>query len=181
MQTNQIPDAPWPQVNVYALIPFDALSFGAFFASFEAQPSYVPDLLKATIHHQNNPRDVQVAYEMHLPWPLANAVYIHGHHLSWPAPNELKIQWYLVESSVAEAVSGHAHFIARDDKTLWHYQTFVRPKSSLAGLFEGSMKNDVVTSLKATLKAYEQLKKDNPEKLEAMIDAWRSRFPNSTK
>lgn len=182
LTTTAVKDAPWPVVTVYRLIDHaDALSFGAFFADFLEQPKYVPDLLKAKIHHENNPRDVQVQYEMHLPWPIPNAVYIHGHHLTWPTPGNLKVAWYLVESSVAQKVEGFSEFVSLDDKVLWHYQTFVHPKSSLASLFERSMQNDVLKSLEATLKAFLELREKNPKHLEAMIKVWQERFSNSTK
>lgn len=181
MLTHEVAGASWPRLEILKLVDSDVLSFGAFFADFEAQTTYIKDLIKAKNLPGTNPLDVHVDYEMRLPWPLSNAVYTHGHRLSWNEPNSLKVEWYIVKSSVAEEVTGSAEFINFNNKTLWHYQTFVRPKSVLAGFFSGSMQKDTLNSAKATVEAFESLRKNNPKQISEAVKKWRDRFKISTK
>lgn len=176
---HEVQDNPWPRLEIFKFVDSDPLSIAAFFADFEEQTEYVPELVKAKIVN-SKPLDVQVAYEMNLPWPVPNAVYTHGHHLSSPAKDQYKVEWYLVSSTVAEAVNGHAEFIGQDGRTLWHYEALVRPKSALAGLFVGTMKSDTIKSLSATLNAFELWRREKPVKLKQSVERWQKRFKNST-
>lgn len=176
---HEVKDNPWPRLEIFKLVDSDPLSIAAFFADFEEQIEYVPELLKAKIIN-SAPLDVQVAYEMNLPWPISNAVYTHGHQLSQPNKDQYKVAWYMINSSVAESVTGHAEFIGQGNRTLWHYQALVRPKSALAGLFSGTMKSDTLKSLSATLDAFELWRREKPAKLQQSIERWQKRFRNST-
>lgn len=182
MLTHEVDNAPWPRLEIFKIVESDPQSIAAFFADFEAQPEYVPNLLKAKIVKEDNPLDVHVDYEMHLPWPLSNAKYIHGHHLSGNSNDRFKVAWYLVSSSVTEELRGHAEFIGYgSNKTLWHYEAFVRPKSALAGLFEGTMKSDTIKTLEATHNHFKLWQQSNPTRLRHSIDLWQRRFKISTK
>lgn len=176
---HEVKDNPWPRLEIFKLIDSDPLSIAAFFADFEEQTGYVPDLVKAKIVN-TNPLDVHVAYEMNLPWPVSNAVYTHGHHLSEPDKNRYKVAWYLVSSTVADSVSGHAEFIGQGKRTLWYYEALVRPKSALAGLFKTTMKRDTIKTLSVTLDTFEHWQLKEPAKLQRSIERWRQRLKNST-
>jgi len=179
LKTQKVKDAPWPRLTILRIIDSEPVLFAAFFANFEEQINYVPKLIKAKELVGSNPLDVAVDYEMNLPWPLSNARYTHAHRLSWEEEkNYIKVEWYLVQSSVADHVEGFAEFFPYNQKTLWHYQAFVRPKSALAGFFSSNMQKDTLASLRATLEAF---KRSDKNLIDASTKLWRTRFKRSTK
>ena len=181
MLEEKVKDAPWPRLKIYRVIDADTESFAAFFADFERQKDYIPNLIKSKITNGDGSNNIDVSYEMNLPWPIPNAVYLHGHTIKKLGQDHFQISWYVVESSVAQKVIGQSDFVKFKDKTLWYYENFTLPKSSLAGLFEGSMKVDTKASLDATLEAFRKDKNDNPAKLQKSLTLWLKRFLDSTK
>ena len=181
MLEEKIENAAWPRIKFYKLLEVDTEEFAAFFSDFASQKDYVPNLITSEVVSENSPDKVDVKYELNLPWPLSNAKYLHSHKIEVLKEHHFKVSWLMLESTVADEVQGYAEFVKFNNKTLWYYENFTRPKSSLAGLFEGSMKFDTGKSLEITVQAFESLKRDNSAKLQQSINLWRKRVSNSTK
>lgn len=151
-------DKTWPEVQMRRIVRADPLTSVAIFLALDHQKEYVPNLLKSEPIRHVTPTEVHTAYELKLPWPLANSVYTHGSKLSkrgecyW-------VEWYLVESNSADNVEGFASFCPHAKGTYMEYQNFVEPKSVFAGLFEGNMIEDSSQSIEAILKYVEKCDK----------------------
>jgi len=181
MLEETVKNAPWPRLKFYKLLDADIEEFAAFFSDFASQKDYVPNLIKSEIIAEEPPLKIDIKYELDLPWPLSNAKYVNTHKIEKVQDNHYKISWKSIESSVADELFGYAEFVRFNNKTLWYYENFTRPKSSLAGLFEGSMKFDTGKSLEVTVQSFESLKRDNPAKLQQSLNLWRKRVSHSTK
>ncbi len=181
MLEEKVENAPWPKLKFYKLLDADIEEFSAYFSDFASQKDYIPNLVKSEIITEEAPLKIDVKYELDLPWPLSNAKYVNTHKIEKLQDNHYIVSWKSLESSVADDVTGYSEFVRFNNKTLWYYENFTRPKSILAGLFEGSMKFDTGKSLEVTAQSFESLKQDNPAKLQESINLWRKRVSNSTK
>lgn len=151
----------WPELSVYTLINATPLESVAIFAAYDYQKDYVPNLIKS-IPKTKSPMNVEVDYEMDLPWPLGTSKYIHGHFLEKPDKHTYKVRWYMIKSDSAEKVRGFATFHPYGNKTLMEYVSFVDPKSILAGVFKKLMVSDVKKTIHAIIDTIADLKKKNP-------------------
>ncbi len=181
MLEEQVENAPWPRLKIFRLVDANVEDFAAFFTDFERQKTYIPNLVKSKVTKENGIQSVEVSYELNLPWPISNAIYLHGHAITKMSTDHYKVSWHVIKSSVADQVTGLSEFVKFKDKTLWYYENFTLPKSGLAGLFEGSMKVDTMASLDATLKAFMNDRMNNPDKLKHSLEIWRKRLLDSTK
>lgn len=148
----------WPELTFYFQVDASPLQTIAVFAAFEHQVNYVPGLLKSKVIKQETPVLVHTDYEMNMPWPIPNSKYVHASHLKQLDNDTYRMEWYMIKSNSADIVKGYAEFYPRDGKTIFKYQSFINPKSFLAGLFKKTMIKDVQTSLEAIRAEAEKLK-----------------------
>ena len=120
----------------------------AIFAAYDIQKDYVPNIIKSTPIRHVTATDVHTAYELHMPFPLPNATYIHGAKI-FQHKNDFEVQWYMVESSSALIVNGSVYFSPYNGKTLMRYRSYVKPKSVLGTLVKKAMLRDVLASITA--------------------------------
>lgn len=162
VKTREIPNAPWPEITYYALIEATPLESIGLFAAYDIQKDYVPGLLKSTPVKHVTATDVQTEYELHIPFPLSNARYIHGAKI-FKIDSDYETEWYMVESSSSEDVRGSAYFMNHNGKTLFRYRSFVKPKSALGSLVKKMMFKDVEKSITAIRTFIEKTVKEKPE------------------
>lgn len=166
--------SPWPVVHIYALLETPPSEAFAIFAHFEHQKHYIPNLLKSKVIDFQGPSQIDVSYELKLPWPLSNSRYSHRHVLE-----DNHMTWTLIESNSTDAVEGMVRFvpISKQDSTealpyqsMLVYQNRVTPKSSFAGIFRNAMIRDVENSLKATLEEIEEVWINRPKLLKESVE-----------
>ena len=168
----------WPRLTFYFLINATPLESVSTFAAFEHQKNYVPELLESMVVNQISPVVVDTKYKMNLPWPLSDSEYVHRTHLKTLDVNTFRVDWTMIESDTAEKVEGFAEFYPLSGKTLCKYQSFINPKSFLAGLFKKTMIKDVKASLEAIRNEIMRVK-SSPEKkqfVRLLKDALQGKF-----
>jgi hypothetical protein len=182
--TKKVDDATWPEVIIKSLIKTTPLTAVAIFAAYDYQKNYVPGLLKSKIHKVTSPTQIQVSYELKMPWPLSNGVYINDHKLSSPHQGSYKVSWKNISNSSAKDVNGSATFLPFPGKkgyTLMTYRNHVVPDSMFAGVLRKLMVKDVEKSISATVKATETLSNQKSTLLlkyeSKIIDALKGKAP----
>jgi hypothetical protein len=158
----------WPKIKVYTTLDATPEEAMAIFAAFDYQKSYVPNILVSEVVAQPSATTVHTKYEMHMPWPLSNSKYIHGTHLT-KQDNSYRINWFLVESNVADGIAGFADFGPYQNKTLLTYESHITPKSFLARVFVNSMVDDVRTSVSAIKKTIENESRERTDVLKKYL------------
>ena len=148
----------WPELTIYFLVDATPLETLALFIAYEHQKNYVPGLIKSDVIKQPSPLEIHTDYEMNMPWPIPNSKYVHATVLKQTDLNIDRVEWHMIKSNSAEIVKGFAEFYPRDGKTIFKYRSFINPKSFLAGLFKGTMIDDVKTSLKSIRDEAEKVK-----------------------
>jgi hypothetical protein len=148
----------WPELTIYFMVDATPLETLALFIAYEHQKNYVPGLIKSDVIKQPSPLEIHTEYEMNMPWPIPNSKYVHASHLKQLDNDTYRMEWYMIKSNSADIVKGYAEFYPRDGKTIFKYQSFINPKSFLAGLFKKTMIKDVQTSLEAIRAEAEILK-----------------------
>ena len=161
IKTREIKGLVWPELTFYMVIDATPLDSMAIFSGYDLQKDYIPDMLKSQPVKHVSATDVQTAYEMHMPFPISNAVYIHGAKI-FRHQNDYETQWYMVESTSAEEVKGSAYFQPMNGKTLLRYRSLVVPKSILGSLVKKVMMRDVEKSLVSIRSYTEKMKRENP-------------------
>ncbi len=162
----EIEDSAWPEITNYLLVEAEALESMAIFSALDYQHEYVPNLLKSKPIKHLSAVEVLTEYEMHVPFPLSNARYIHG-SIVHQYDNDFELTWYKVESTSTEIVSGSAYFSPYHNKdktknsTLFRYRSYIKPKSILGSMVKKIMLNDVQKSILAIRSHIEKLKKEN--------------------
>ena len=182
--TKKIEGAVWPEIIIKSIIKTTPLTAVAIFAAYDYQKNYVPGLLKSDIHKVTSPTQVQVSYELKMPWPLSNGVYINDHKLTSPHNGSYKISWKSISNSSAKDVIGSATFLpfpGQKGHTLMTYRNHVVPDSVFAGILRKLMVKDVEKSIAATIEATETLAKQKSTLLlkyeSKIIDALKGKDP----
>jgi len=87
-----------------------------------------------------------------------------------------QVEWYFVESDSSQKNHGKAQFFPFENYTVYRYQTFIKPKSSLAKLF----KKQMINNLKETCLAFESyikmLKNNRPRLLKKYLNTMENVF-----
>lgn len=161
LKTRELPGSVWPEITYYAIIHTTSLEAAGIFAAYDAQKDYVPNVIKSTPIKHITATDVYTDYEMHMPFPIPNAHYIHGAKI-FKYKNDYEVQWYMVESTSAEEVRGSAYFQSYEGKTLMRYRSYVKPKSIFGSLVKKVMLKDVLASITAIRNFTEKSKRENP-------------------
>lgn len=161
IKTREIEGLAWPEVTFYTTIDATPLESVAVFAAYDIQKDYVPGVIKSTPTKHISSTDVYTAYEMHMPFPMSNAKYLHGGKI-FRHKNDYEVQWYMVESTSAEDVKGSAYYTSFNGKTLFRYRSLVVPKSIFGSFVKKVMMKDVEKSLVAIRNFTEKNKQENP-------------------
>lgn len=161
LKTQELEGSVWPEITYYAVIEATPLESVAVFAAYDAQKDYVPNVIKSTPIKHVTATDVLTDYELHMPFPIPNAKYIHGAKIL-KHKNDYEVEWYMVESSSAEVVKGSVYFQSYEGKTLMRYKSYVKPKSVFGSLVKKAMLSDVLKSITAIRNFTEKSKRENP-------------------
>jgi len=167
LKERHIADFPWPVVTIYSIVNTSPLEATAIFAAYPTQMDYVPNMKSSRPVKHASATDVHVEYIIDLPWPIPDSKFITGNKVSKLQENTYKVEWYLVRSNSTYDNRGEVIYIPYQGKTLMKYRTFVHPKSFFAGLFKGTMINDVRESLDVIIKHIEKTKNSPAE-----MDKW---------
>ncbi len=180
VSTRKIAEKVWPEVIVKAYIPAAPLESAAIFAAFDYQKKYIPNLVESKVVKEvKNEKGLQinVLYEMDMPWPISNSEYINGHYLqSQSNKGSYSVHWFMVESDSADALEGSATFSPfpnEKEASLMVYKAHVDPKSFLAGALRKFMVKDVRSSVDATIKEIKKLKGNHPDLIKKYSDIFR--------
>lgn len=157
----KVKDYIWPKLHIFSYVKSTPLNAMGIFAAYDHQKNYVPNIIKSDVVEQKTATNVLVEYELKMPWPLDNGVYVHGHHLK-KSEQGYKLEWYLVKSNSADYVNGHAIFRKWGNKTLMYYNSLVDPKSIFGGVLKKLMVKDVEKTLKAIIKEIEVVDQSKP-------------------
>ena len=161
LKTRDVEGSVWPEITYYAIIEATPLESVAVFAAYDAQKDYVPNIIKSTPIKHVTATDVLTDYELHMPFPIPNAKYIHGAKI-FKHKNDYEVEWYMVESSSAEIVKGSVYFQSYEGKTLMKYKSYVKPKSVFGSFVKKAMLSDVLKSITAIRNFTEKSKRENP-------------------
>ena len=160
----EIEGSSWPEITDYLLVEADALESMAIFSALDYQHEYVPNLLKSKPIKHLSALEVLTEYEMHVPFPLSNARYIHG-SIVHQYDSDFELTWYMVESTSTEIVLGSAYFspykIKEKISTLFRYRSYIKPKSIFGLIVRKRMLDDVKKSILATRAHIEKLKHEH--------------------
>jgi hypothetical protein len=161
LKTRELPGSVWPEITYYAIVEVTPLEAVGVFAAYDVQKDYVPNVIKSTPVKHVTATEVLTDYELHMPFPISNAHYIHGAKI-FKHKNDYEAQWYMVESTSAEIVQGSVYFQSYEGKTLMRYRSYVKPKSVLGSLVKNRMLKDVLASITAIRNFMEKSKRENP-------------------
>jgi hypothetical protein len=171
IHSKAIPRCPWPELTVFTLIDVLPVEAAALFSNYQDHKKYIPDLIKSDPIKKIAENEIIVAFEMQIPWPLANSKYSTGNVFSKLENNEYEISWYLVESDSLIDSKGIVQFIPYEKKTLLKYKSLIHPDSKLASMFASKAKSAVSKTVQAIVTYMEETKKKNPEKTQKLIDS----------
>jgi hypothetical protein len=161
LKTQEIAGSVWPEITYYAIIDVTPMEAMAVFAAYDTQKDYVPNVIKSTPIKHVTATDVHTEYELHMPFPIPNAHYIHGAKI-FKHQQDYEVQWYMVKSTSAEEAKGSAYFQLYEGKTLMRYRSYIKPKSVFGSLVKKAMHKDVLTSITAIRNYMEKSKRENP-------------------
>jgi hypothetical protein len=160
VKIQEIKGSAWPEITYYALIEASPLEAIGIFAAYDIQKDYVPNVIKSSVVKHITATDVHTEYELHVPFPLSNAHYTHGAKL-FQYDSDYELTWYMVKSTSTDEVRGSAYFTPSAGKTLFRYQSYIRPKSIFGGLVKKLMLKDVEKTISAIRSHIEKLKREN--------------------
>lgn len=166
-ESKEFKDAPWPVVKVFTLIQSTPLSAISIFGALDYQEKYVPKTKKSKPIKHISPTEVHTEYEIEVPFPLPNALHVHGSVLKkLNHDGGYELSWYRVSSNSTEEAKGFARFTNYKNQTLMEYQTFIVPKSIFGSLVKKIMVKDVDNTVRAIRDHVEKLEKTKDPLLE---------------
>lgn len=162
-------DSSWPLITQFVKVKASPLEAAAIFSALDYQMEYVPNLLKSYPRQHLSPTEVLVEYELHVPFPLSNAHYIHGNKLK-KIDEDYELSWYMTKSTSTEFVQGSAYFTSfnsafKNQETLFKYTSFIKPKSLFASMVKSLMLKDIKKTVGSIKDHIEKLKKENSPKI----------------
>lgn len=157
-ESGEFKNAPWPVVAVFKLINASPLDAVSIFGALDYQEKYVPKTKRSRPVKHISATEVHTEYEISVPFPLPNAVHIHGSQLKQTGVGFM-LEWYRVSSNSTEEAKGFARFSPYQNRTLMEYQTFIIPKSIFGPLVKKIMISDVESTVLAIAKHTEELVK----------------------
>lgn len=160
LKTKEVEGSAWPEITLYSFVEASALEAMGIFSALDYQKEYVPNVIKSKPIKHISPVEVLTEYEMHVPFPLSNAHYIHG-SIVHQYDEDYELTWYKVESTSTDDVKGSAYFSPYKNGSLFRYRSFIIPKSLFGSLVKKIMLRDVKNSILSIRSHIEKLKKEN--------------------
>lgn len=160
---------PWPEITIYGAINAKPLEALALFTDYSGQKDYIPNMVKSEVISTPKSGEALVEYELDLPWPISNSIYKNMHKI-YQINDVVGVNWNQVESSSTIESYGEANFFKVGETTYMVYKSYVVPDSILAKIFKDKAKEDVINSVSVTIKYIEKQIKNNPEKVEHLIN-----------
>lgn len=163
-QETKITDAPWPEYTLVVPLSISALDAISIFSQYEKQKDYVPGVIRADIVKKPSSTDIHVAFEMHMPWPLANTFYTTGNRIHALSSQSYAVEWYYVQSDSTKENRGQATFIAgpTPQQSYLHYRSFIYPDSRFASLVRSKVMTDLENTILSIKQHLEQKAKQSP-------------------
>ena len=149
----------WPEVSTRMLLTKPPREAMETFMDFEAQKTYIPDLLDCKVVKKISPENMHVYGAMALPWPVKKSEYVTNNVLTKAADGTYTLKWNLVEAKYITSTDGYVAFSNYNGKTLLEYVTFIVPNSSFAGMFKDRVASDVKKTVESITKHIEKAKK----------------------
>jgi len=140
-------DIVWPVVAIRVPLEGTPEENLKVFMEFEKHTDYVPDVVKAKVVKRTDENNLEVFFQMDMPWPVNKSTYTNSYKVTSPIEGSKKLEWKLIEGNVLKDTYGFLHFIPFEGKTLLEYQTTIIPKSSMAGMFKSRVQKDVETAV----------------------------------
>jgi hypothetical protein len=148
VKQKEIAHSAWPEITIYILVEATPLEAMGIFSALDYQQEYVPNVIKSKPIKHLSATEVLTEYEMHVPFPLPNAIYIHGSVVN-QYEEDFELTWYMFKSSSTDEVKGSAYFTPYQGKTLFRYRSFIKPKSIFGALVKEIMLKDVKKTILA--------------------------------
>ena len=137
----------WPQVTIMMIIPHSPKQNMDVFKNFESHKNFIPDLIKSEIIRKISEKEIDVAFEMKMPWPLSKSVYSSKHFIEEKGEDRL-LSWKLIKSNQMKASEGKVIVETFEGKTLFTYTNHITPDSSFAGMFKDRVEGDIEKTAK---------------------------------
>ncbi len=161
VKTREIEGSAWPEITIYTLVNgANALESMGLFSALDTQKDYVPNIIESRPVKHISAVEVLTEYEMHVPFPLANAHYTHG-SVVHQYNEDYELTWYKVSSTSTDEVKGSAYFSSYKNGTLFRYRSYIKPKSMFGSFVKKIMLRDVKSSIVAIRSHIEKCKKEN--------------------
>ncbi len=174
VKTKIIKGTPWPEVTIFSIIKTTPLEAISVFTAYNEHEDFIPDLISSKIVKEIAKTDVHIAFEIKIPWPLSNSMYITGNKLSKKEGGLYQVEWYFVKSDSSKNSYGKIEFSPFKNITLLKYKSFTHPKSSLAKLFKKKMIKKTKDTIIAIKKRIEHIK--NSAKMKTYLSELQNKF-----
>jgi hypothetical protein len=148
LKIKEVEKSAWPELTVFVLVDSTPLESMGIFSALDYQHVYVPNVISSRPIKNISATEILTEYEMHVPFPLPNAIYTHGSIIN-KYEDDYELTWYMVKSTSTEEVKGSAYFTQFQGKTLFRYKSFIRPKSMFGALVKSIMVSDVKKTIMA--------------------------------
>lgn len=169
IKNKKIAGAPWPELTYFYIIKASPEECAAILSNYSLQKNFTPDLTRVEIKKEISPTHKIVTFCTDLPWPAADDITVTDNQLSLSIEGDYRIEWKMVESTSSKKNHGSATFIPHGDITLYRYQTFVHPRSALAGMVKSRMIKKVKNAVFSFAAYVESLRAKNHPLLKKSI------------
>jgi len=142
----------WPEVTVYSLLKHSPKQNLDVFLDFETHKNYIPDMLESKVVKRISQNQLQVYFEMSMPWPVKKTNHTTNNVISKNTDGSYTLKWNLVNGKMLKATDGYMNFSNYEGKTLLTYVSLIVPNSSLAGMFKNRVAEDVEKTVKVISK-----------------------------
>jgi len=161
VKTKEVEGSAWPEITIYSLVQgTNSLEAMGLFAALDYQKDYVPNIIQSKPVKHISAVEVLTEYEMHVPFPLANAHYTHG-SIVHQYNEDYELTWYKVTSTSTDEVKGSAYFSPYKNGTVFRYRSYIKPKSMFGSFVKKIMLRDVKNSIQVIRNHIEKCKKEN--------------------
>lgn len=137
----------WPEVKILTVLPHNPQDNLNTFLDFETHKTYIPDMLESRIIKKVSPKQMQVYFEMEMPWPVKKTSHVTNNIVTSNEDGSYTLKWNLVKADMLKATDGYMSFHPYEGKTLLEYVSLIVPNSSFAVMFKDRVATDVEKSV----------------------------------
>jgi hypothetical protein len=167
VRTRAVEGFPWPEVTVYARVAAAPAEVMAVYADFDAQATFLPEMVQSRIVERDGPTAWRVFYEYEVAGP--NERYTVAVRLGRVAGG-YQATWNLITARYARRLGGEMRVVENGDGSLVRYVSRVDPGT--LGVTLGSPES-VERRLRVTVQALarhvERLRTERPDALTALV------------